>query len=70
MISSVRNFSVHVLDADRFTIVIFQILDIKSNYLPGKVHPFWLPVDIRYIKCTLLEYKNYPLSYILYKKVL
>jgi hypothetical protein len=38
MISSVRNFSVRILDADRFTIVIFQILDIKSNYLPGIVH--------------------------------
>jgi hypothetical protein len=37
MISSVRNFSVRILDADRFTIVIFQILDIKSNYLPGIV---------------------------------
>jgi hypothetical protein len=29
---------VHILDADRFTIVVFQILDIKSNYLPGIVH--------------------------------
>jgi hypothetical protein len=38
MISSLRNFSVRILDADRFTIVIFQILDIKSNYLPGIVH--------------------------------
>jgi hypothetical protein len=38
MISSVRNFSVRILDADRCTIVIFQILDIKSNYLPGIVH--------------------------------
>jgi hypothetical protein len=38
MISSLRNFSVHILDADRFTIVVFQILDIKSNYLPGIVH--------------------------------
>jgi hypothetical protein len=37
MISSVRKFSVRILDADRFTIVIFQILDIKSNYLPGIV---------------------------------
>jgi hypothetical protein len=37
MISSLRNFSVHILDADRFTIVVFQILDIKSNYLPGIV---------------------------------
>jgi hypothetical protein len=37
MISSVRNFSVRILDADRFTIAIFQILDIKSNYLPGIV---------------------------------
>jgi hypothetical protein len=34
MIRSVRNFSVRILDADRFTIVVFQILDIKSNYLP------------------------------------
>jgi hypothetical protein len=38
MISSLRNFSVRILDADRFTIVVFQILDIKSNYLPGIVH--------------------------------
>jgi hypothetical protein len=37
MISSVRNFSVRILDADRCTIVVFQILDIKSNYLPGIV---------------------------------
>jgi hypothetical protein len=37
MISSLRNLSVRILDADRFTIVIFQILDIKSNYLPGIV---------------------------------
>jgi hypothetical protein len=37
MISSIRNFSVRFLDADRFTIVVFQILDIKSNYLPGIV---------------------------------
>jgi hypothetical protein len=37
MISSLRNFSVRVLDADLFTIVVFQILDIKSNYLPGIV---------------------------------
>jgi hypothetical protein len=35
MISSVRNFSVRILDADRFMIVVFQILDIKSSYLPG-----------------------------------
>jgi hypothetical protein len=49
MISSVRNFSVRILDANRFKIVIFQILDIKSNYLPGIVHVmnikflvFWL----------------------------
>jgi hypothetical protein len=32
MISSVRNFVVRILDADRFTIALFQILDIKSNY--------------------------------------
>jgi hypothetical protein len=38
MISSLRNFSVRILDTDRFTIVVFQILDIKSNYLPGIVH--------------------------------
>jgi hypothetical protein len=38
MISSIRNFVVRHLDADRFTIVLFQILDIKSNYLPGIVH--------------------------------
>jgi hypothetical protein len=38
MISSLQNFSVRILDADRFTIVVFQILDIKSNYLPGIVH--------------------------------
>jgi hypothetical protein len=36
-IISLRNFSVRILDADRFTIVVFQILDIKSNYLPGIV---------------------------------
>jgi hypothetical protein len=35
MISSVRNFVVRILDADRFTIALFQILDIRSNYLPG-----------------------------------
>jgi hypothetical protein len=34
MISSVRNFAVRILDADRFTIASFQILDMKSNYLP------------------------------------
>jgi hypothetical protein len=38
MISSVRNFVVHILDADPFTIVLFQILNIKSNYLPGIVN--------------------------------
>jgi hypothetical protein len=38
MVSSLRNFSVRILDADRFTIVVFQILDVKSNYLPGIVH--------------------------------
>jgi hypothetical protein len=38
MISSVRNFVVRILDADRFTIALFQILDIESNYLPGIVH--------------------------------
>jgi hypothetical protein len=38
MLSSLRNFGVCILDADRFTIVVFQILDIKSNYLPGIVH--------------------------------
>jgi hypothetical protein len=38
MSSSLRNFRVRILDADRFTIVVFQILDIKSNYLPGIVH--------------------------------
>jgi hypothetical protein len=37
MISSVRNFAVRILDADRFMIALFQILDIKSNYLPGIV---------------------------------
>jgi hypothetical protein len=37
MISSLRNLCVRILDADLFTIVIFQILDIKSNYLPGIV---------------------------------
>jgi hypothetical protein len=48
MISSLRNFSVRILGADRFTIVIFQILDIKSNYLPGIVHSiplFWCMED-------------------------
>jgi hypothetical protein len=38
MISSLRNLCVRILDADRLTIVVFQILDIKSNYLPGIVH--------------------------------
>jgi hypothetical protein len=38
MISSLRNLGVRILDADRFMIVVFQILDIKSNYLPGIVH--------------------------------
>jgi hypothetical protein len=38
MISSLRNLCVRILDADPFTIVVFQILDIKSNYLPGIVH--------------------------------
>jgi hypothetical protein len=42
MISSLRNISVRILDADRFTIVVFQILDIKSNYLPGIVQNVWL----------------------------
>jgi hypothetical protein len=37
MISYVRNFVVRILDADRFTIALFQILDIRSNYLPGIV---------------------------------
>jgi hypothetical protein len=37
MISSLRNLCVRILDADRCTIVVFQILDIKSNYLPGIV---------------------------------
>jgi hypothetical protein len=37
MISSLRNFVVRILDADRCTIVVFQILDIKYNYLPGIV---------------------------------
>jgi hypothetical protein len=37
MINSVRNFVVRILDADRFTIVLSQKLDIKSNYLPGIV---------------------------------
>jgi hypothetical protein len=44
MISSLRNFSVRILDADRFTIVVFQILDIKSNYLPGIVHDIPAPL--------------------------
>jgi hypothetical protein len=38
MISSLRSFSVRILDTDRFTIVVFQILYIKYNYLPGIVH--------------------------------
>jgi hypothetical protein len=44
MISSLRNLCVRILDADQFTIVVFQILDIKSNYLPGivQVAP-WCP---------------------------
>jgi hypothetical protein len=46
MISYVRNFVVRILDADRFTIVLFQILDIKSNYLPGIVQCMLMPFDI------------------------
>jgi hypothetical protein len=46
MISSVRDFVVRILDTDRFTIVLFQILDIKSNYLPVIVHS--LPDDDDY----------------------
>jgi hypothetical protein len=38
MISYLRDFSVRILDADLFMIVVFQILDIKSNYLPRIVH--------------------------------
>jgi hypothetical protein len=37
MISSLRNLCVRILGADLFMIVVFQILDIKSNYLPGIV---------------------------------
>jgi hypothetical protein len=37
MISSLRNLYVRILDADPCTIVVFQILDVKSNYLPGIV---------------------------------
>jgi hypothetical protein len=37
MISSVRNCSVRILDANLCMIMLFQILDIKSNYLPGIV---------------------------------
>jgi hypothetical protein len=37
MISSLRNLCVRILDADRFMIVVFQILNTKSNYLPGIV---------------------------------
>jgi hypothetical protein len=47
MISYVRNFSVRILDADQFTIVIFQILDIKANYLPVIVHVYLLESPIR-----------------------
>jgi hypothetical protein len=60
MISSVRNFSVRILDVDRFTIVIFQILDIKSNYLPGIVQCLLLNIYREYTKdainaCTPLS---------------
>jgi hypothetical protein len=44
MISSLRHLCVRILDADRFTIVVFQILDIKYNYLPGIVHTQKLPL--------------------------
>jgi hypothetical protein len=43
MISSLRDLCVRILDADRFTIVVFQILDIKSNYLLGIVHTMLFP---------------------------
>jgi hypothetical protein len=59
MISSVRNFVVRILDADRFTIALFQILDIKSNYLPGIVHATSiLHADKEGPKCQ--ESLNYP----------
>jgi hypothetical protein len=53
MISSLRNFSVCILDADRFTIVVFQILDIKSNYLPGIVQYERLMNPFEYIGLPL-----------------
>jgi hypothetical protein len=75
MISSLRNFSVRILDADRFTIVVFQLLDIRSNYLPGIVHaipyifallsyPFlqWLVLSQKGIENTAglqVSYKDY-----------
>jgi hypothetical protein len=37
MISSLRNFSVRILDADNLRSSYFKLLDIKSNYLPGIV---------------------------------
>jgi hypothetical protein len=43
MISSLRNFCVHILDAYLFKISLFSLLDIKSNYLPGIVHTWQKP---------------------------
>jgi hypothetical protein len=56
MISSVRNFVVRILDADRFTIVLFQILDIKSNYLPGIVHSPPKRKRTQYMSIVHLQY--------------
>jgi hypothetical protein len=56
MISSVQNFSVRILDADRFKIVIFQLLDIKSNYLPSIVHMI-LP-NFRFWVITVISHET------------
>jgi hypothetical protein len=58
MISSLQNFSVHILDADRFTIVVFQILDIKSNYLPGIVQVLSQFLNIKLPSIVMLERKE------------
>jgi hypothetical protein len=57
MISSLRNFSVRILDADLFTIVKFQILDIKSNYLPVIVQ--YASHGIDFFRCFLMPRSSY-----------
>jgi hypothetical protein len=72
MISSVQNFVIRILDTDRFTIVLFQILDIKSNYLPGivqdqldKIEAAYFEVSgtISYTYCTITT--TYTMRYLM-----